>query len=537
MRKPDRFKLRTAMAMAVGLVLCGAGGAWAQIDTDVPGGHIKLQTSLETDWGWNTSGEDNRNNNNNKIPGSGQAWATDNNAWQAMIYRVDPLLTYRLNSDTAEAIGMDNADLYIHGRFYSDIGPYLNGGPYPNLMGTGQRYPGDAWSARVSEHEYEADAAEAYIDLRKGPWALRLGKQQIVYGEELGMQTLDQVDSLDFTKAAGFEIASLEFSDLRIGEWTAKLSYQLPDFAEGNVANSLLTGFISPDFQPDYLYPAGWMYNNVPAFEKILSDHGVPRARHKLVYGAVLTSTVYGVDLSANFYSTPEHFGWFKLAGVKVDPDSGLPAVALGIPALGTTPIDLLLDREFSRIYVYGGSASYTMPSFDFPGAVVLNGDVFHASAAYTPDKAFFDGNLTGHPIHEGEINTALDVEKYTRFTREFPSTYLLLEWNFRSRSDLFDDYMPLYGHHNYNLVVISLTQPLPNNIWSLGMVAECETNTGGNWFLQPSVTYKPTSAQEYDLYWNFDEGTALNSTTHTGSLLGTFSWVDAVFFRAVYKM
>ena len=46
---------------------------------------------------------------------------------------------------------------------------------------------------------------------------MRLGKQQIVYGEELGLQTLDQVDSLDFTNLPGFyDIASLEFSDIRI---------------------------------------------------------------------------------------------------------------------------------------------------------------------------------------------------------------------------------------------------------------------------------------------------------------------------------
>ena len=47
MKKPDRLKLGAAMGMALALVFYAGTGAWAQLDTDLPGGHLKIQTALE----------------------------------------------------------------------------------------------------------------------------------------------------------------------------------------------------------------------------------------------------------------------------------------------------------------------------------------------------------------------------------------------------------------------------------------------------------------------------------------------------------
>jgi hypothetical protein len=389
--------------------------------------------------------------------------------------------------------------------------------------------------------------------------ALRLGKQFIVYGEELGLQTLDQVDSLDFTRSLNqVQDFALEFSDQRIAEWTAKLSYQLPDFSEQGINNSLITGFVSPDFQPSYFVGLGSQNNDVPAFEKIGDYGNIRRARNKIVYGAVASTTVYDVDLTANFYSTPDHIGWFssapvcppntirtlgcELAQAPVDRFSGSPFLGA---ALG--PRDFLIQRRFSREFIYGGSASYTVPHLDFPGADILNGDIFHYSAAYTPHKSFTGattvtlGNPNTSAKKSGEINTTLDGERYLRWSQTFPSLYLLGEYNFRSRSEpISESYLPSRGHHNVNFLVMSLTQALPNDIWTLAFVAVCNTNTGGDWFLQPAVTYKPTSNQEYDIYWNYVNGTVDNAakTGGTGSHKpGSADWIDAIWFRAVYKM
>ena len=85
-----------------------------------PAAISRLQTALETEWGVTTAGKNNRANNNNHLPGSGQGYSTDGNDLQAAIGRIDPLLTFRANDDTAEALWLDNADVYIHGRFMGD---------------------------------------------------------------------------------------------------------------------------------------------------------------------------------------------------------------------------------------------------------------------------------------------------------------------------------------------------------------------------------------------------------------------------------
>jgi hypothetical protein len=560
MKKPDKFKFGAAMAMATALVFYASTGAWAQIDTDVPGGHIKLQTAWETEWGVSTAGKNNRANNNNHIPGSGQGFSTDGNDLQAAIGRVDPLITFHTRDDVAQMMWLDNADVYLHFRFLGDAVQFING---PSMYEFGQgdyitpghvRYPGDGWSAYIREHEYMAGANEAYIDLRKGPFALRLGKQQIVYGEELGLQTLDQVDSLDFTNLPGFyDIASLEFSDFRIAEWTAKASYQLPDFAEAGVNNSIITGWVSPDFQPTYFPGNGSWINDEPVSQPI-SDYGnIRRARNKLVYGAVAATTVYGVDLTANFYSTPDHIGWFTVAPVKLPglPPGFSPDSFAGEPFLGPGHglFDFNFQRRFSRDFIYGGSASYTVPALDFPGSEILYGDIFHFSAAYTPHKSFWTLtsllNPAVKPTRIGEINATLDGERYVRWSQTFPSIYFLGEWNYKSRSTVITDiYEPTLGHKGIHTVVLSLTQPLPSNIWVLSAVAVCDTNVGGNWFFQPSITYKPTSNQEYNVFWNFTEGTFVKpGVGHTkpfggtGSKLGSGNSYDAIYFRAVYKM
>ena len=561
MKKFDRVKLGAALGMAVALVFYAGTGAWAQLDTDVPGGHLKIQTALETEWGVSTAGVNNRANNNNHLPGSGQGYSTDGNDLQAAIGRLDPLLTFRASDSTSEALWLDNADIYLHGRFIGDAVQFING---PDLQEFSQgtyktpgvtRYPGDGWTAYTRQHEYMAGLNEGYFDLRKGPLALRLGKQQIVYGEELGLQTLDQVDSLDFTNYPGFyDIAALEFSDIRIGEWTAKASYQLPDFSEQGIENSIITGWVSPDFQPTYLPTLGSWINDEPARLPIGDYGNLRRARNKIVYGAVAATTFYGVDLTANFYATPDHIGWFAQAPVQVkglppgfspDPFGGFAFLApFGIHQL----LDLNIQRRFSRDFIYGGSASYTIPKLDFMGAELLNGDIFHFSAAYTPRKTFWTGSSFAaqpnvvKPTRIGEINLTLDGERYVRWSQAFPSMYLLGEYNYKSRSTVITDvYEPSLGHRGINTVVLSLTQFFPNNIWGAGIVAICDTNEGGNWFMQPSITYKPTSSQEYNVFWNFTEGTVVNPAPRGvvggGSKLGSGSSYDAIYFRAVYKM
>ncbi len=135
MKKPDRLKFGAVMGIEAALAFHAGTGAWAQLDTDVPLGHIKIQTALETDWAVHTAGKDNRNNNNNNIPGSGQGFSTNGNDLQAAVGRIDPLITFRTRDDVAEAMRLDNVDVYLHFRFWGDAEQFING---PSIYEVGQ---------------------------------------------------------------------------------------------------------------------------------------------------------------------------------------------------------------------------------------------------------------------------------------------------------------------------------------------------------------------------------------------------------------
>lgn len=530
---------RAWVAMAAALFLAATGSAFAQESIDLGPIHLDNQNVVETDWGLSTAGEGNPFNNNNHVPGSGQGLSTDGNTLTNAIFREDSLFNLRVAPESANMIGMDNIEGFIHERFYSDVAPkidhYL---PDVNLMNYQRGYRGNGWSAYYGGHEYEFDAAEAYTDWRKGPLWLRLGKQYIVYGQELGLQTLDQVDSMNFARNP-FNYSGLEFSDLREATWAARLTYDLGDMlAPIYLTSTRLTGFIT-QFEPSVV-PAPGAYYNIslpaafPLFNSDVNGHnGLVRAEHKPVYGAVIESDIAGIDWSANFYSTPEHFGVFHFNGLFApNAFQGTPLIP-GVP----TPFVFGLTREFPREFIYGGMASYMIqPVYDFPGAIIINGDLIRLSATYTPNKAFAgDGTGASLPVkykREGDMNIALDTEKDLRWSDKLPSAYILNEYNFRSRSAVFDTFMPAAPnrHHNFNLWVVSITQPLPMNRWSFNWTHLMDFNNGGSLYITPAVIYKPTSAQEYRLFWNFFTG------TRNGSNYGGDKSQDAIIGEAIYK-
>lgn len=534
------------------VLLITAPVAFAEDSITILGATAGIQNVAETDWAISTAGKGNSFNSNFKKCANhsqqGCGLATSGNSWNLMAYRFDSLISLKLSNAQADALGLDGVEAFVHGRFWSDIAPYVDGAlPAINAESFRQRYAGNGWAAQVAEHEYEIDAAEAYIDLQRGPLWIRLGKQQIVYGEELGIQTLDQVDSLDFRRHSLFNYSALEFSDARIAEWTLRATYDASTLlAPLHQDNAQFSTWISPDFQPDVFLPAGSPYHSSPAYSIIENQNGISRARHKLVYGAVLEGKMFDVDWSMNFYSTPEHVGWFKYVG---------PPLIGGAPNPGVFPLDnsrgaqifgpsggyhdSLITREMPRINIYGGMVSYTIQPYKFPGAELLDGAQVRVSGAYTPNKQFTGPNTlnpasptVNRPITVGEINLALDVERDVRWTERAPSAYLFLEYNYRSRSDLFDDYLaqPAYGnHHGFNLAVIGITQPLASNRWQLVWVQSVEGNAGGSIFEQPAVVYKPRSGQEYRVFWNFATGT-------NKSYLGPSRYMDEIVFAAIFR-
>ncbi len=83
---------------------------------------------------------------------------------------------------------------------------------------------------------------DCYLDYNDGPWFLRLGKQQVAWGQADGVTILDRVNPFDLT-----EYWLSDFVDLRIPLWMANINYSpklnsnlqllvVPDFEESTAA-------------------------------------------------------------------------------------------------------------------------------------------------------------------------------------------------------------------------------------------------------------------------------------------------------------
>jgi hypothetical protein len=56
------------------------------------------------------------------------------------------------------------------------------------------RFPGNGWMLRGGGNDFKAEMWQAYTDYRSGNLWVRLGKQQIAWGEALGLRVLDTVN-------------------------------------------------------------------------------------------------------------------------------------------------------------------------------------------------------------------------------------------------------------------------------------------------------------------------------------------------------
>jgi len=95
--------------------------------------------------------------------------------------------------------------------------------------------------------KYSNDLREAYVDLNFAaiPLHLRLGKQQIVWGETDFFRMLDRVNSLDLTWHLIWETeAQHGWDQLRVPYWMARAIYDLPNL--GPVTETFVEGFWNP---------------------------------------------------------------------------------------------------------------------------------------------------------------------------------------------------------------------------------------------------------------------------------------------------
>lgn len=101
----------------------------------------------------------------------------------------------------------------------------------------------------IDDFKKDADLWEAYVDVAPGPLFLRVGRQNVSWGETDLFQMLDRINPLDNTYGGAFE----DLDDRRIPLWMARGSYNFGKV--GPISSFTLEGFWNPGFVDQKVAP------------------------------------------------------------------------------------------------------------------------------------------------------------------------------------------------------------------------------------------------------------------------------------------
>jgi hypothetical protein len=219
----------------------------------------------------------------------------------------------------------------------------------------------------IDSFKQSYDLWEFYVDLSRGPLFLRLGKQNLAWGETDTFRLLDAINPLDNTFGGPFE----DLDDRRIPLWMLRGSYNF-----GTI------GFISSAMIEAFWVPGTWDVTVAPyapsgtAYAAPIPDTGIRRYQVRPDKG--MSNSRWGVRvmgvLGNNLNFTLAHYKTFldmPTARLGVDPGT--------VVVTGTS--SLFQELIWSDVQITGASFNYCDPTTDI---------IFRGEAAWFWDEAVF---------------------------------------------------------------------------------------------------------------------------------------------------
>ena len=188
---------------------------------------------------------------------------------------------------------LTRADISSQGNLGDGIKWKLGGRvDYDAVFSINDHYPSEV----AKDQRFNLMLRENYLDIGAGYWDYRLGKQNVVWGEMVGLFFADVVSARDSR-----EFILPEFDAMRIPQWAARAEYFKDDFHAEllwvPVASYDLIGKPGAEFYPYQLQPAGIavQYRNEVRPTRNLSNTN---------YGLRLSTLRNGWDISGFAYSS-----------------------------------------------------------------------------------------------------------------------------------------------------------------------------------------------------------------------------------------
>ncbi|MCM2311128.1 MAG: hypothetical protein NDI84_06950 [Steroidobacteraceae bacterium] len=593
---------------AAGMALLAAAGVHANESLTV-NGQLRLETAFSVDDTDNPFNQRGNVFNGKETPrfsilGADTATRTGKDAddtFNYLLLRGELNMEYRINerwSATAKLRALFDPGVYEEFEPNS-VGSNAAGKLYgrPNYFDYDVEGMSNPHPLEWTGENYQVYLPSLFLQYNNGPLDVRIGNQQIAWGQAIFFRVFDVVNGLDLRRHSALDYAPEEFSDKRVPSLGVRASYQ---FGNG----WLLDGFVQK-FQPTVFSNPNNPYNAIASqftihdmykqYDDELSyglrmkgdagpfglqamavrrynpdgvyrwtESGVFRAPPGLEgTEALWAETAFEVDPSG-VWSANE---WFTYAGyARLNGIEGLNASIAEFPAaqaLGAflvdrddyqaahDELDLFfqlsgsglrghLAREYQKESVFGLGASYV---FSGEPDSFLDQLIVNFEATYSPDRRFTNPSLSRRYIEDEEWVTALVAEKYQRFSADFPATYFVFQWMHRTQSDLFGRYLDgmggsqtraATGKNSWDGLVFAFQQPLPNLVWRIDFSALYDT--GGGLLLQPAIRWKPSGNWTAEAFYTFMDGSIGGKSNENKNIMSTLDHADEISLRIGYQ-
>jgi hypothetical protein len=204
------------------------------------------------------------------------------------------------------------------------------------------------------------------------------------------------------------------------------------------------------------------------------------------------------------------------------------------------------LHRDYPYQKVFGTSINHI---FEGEPDSFLDQLIARAEVSYTPHKKFTNPTL-GNYIDHSEYQLAIILEKYYKFSTDFPATYMVGQFLHKSHSDIFGrsvagldeptltyvNGVPISGApkgqtDGTNYLAFAMQQPSPTLKYRFDFTML--TDIQGGWLWQPGIKFKPSEHLQFDLYANLIYSTT--SELHYTNFAQGAEYAREVFVRATY--
>lgn len=383
----------------------------------------------------------------------------------------------------------------------------------------------DDWTLlKTGDDDFRAEIWELYGDVNLGNLWLRLGRQQIVWGEMIGIRVLDIINPLDLSWNLFFEPE--EFENIRIPIWSIRANYVLGQQSLGFLRDLSIEGFVTPgDVIPTQNPSYGSPFTLEPNLPFLRYQENDKRGNTE--YGVRLGGMVGGCYVSLNYLSLYDDEAKSKFIGLTPDPIFGLPLRA----PFDFTPYAVILSNEYERIDVYGITINNAWGKpFDLVGTF---------EGTWIPNQPYGDAmspSVRPDITDQGTFKYGISL---TRNTRVLPATFLHAD--FMSNTLQFTqtvvegDEDAILGTGSSKIdkttetIYFSMRQPLLYGDLTINF--EVYYDPDDAYLLKPRVSYA------YGDHWYFDVFSVfLGGAEDRPKRFGNMSWADTVYGRITYQ-